>query len=126
MSAVGLLPWWLKVALEYAGGVWFVLAPFLLGFRDEGAAFPVSVAVGVALLVLGLLSRGRVGVAQVLPTRLHAAIDYVLGVALIVAPFPFGYTDVDAALLSSVVSGLLLVVVTLLTDVPGDDAAQRR
>jgi hypothetical protein len=117
MSAVRLLPWPVHEALEYLAGIFLVLAPFLFSFRDS-AAFPVLIAIGVVLLAMAVLSGGRLGVVAVLPGSFHAALDYVAGFFLILAPFVFSFLDIDAALFSSLFGGLALLVVSLLTAYP--------
>lgn len=117
MSAVRLLPWAVHEVLEYVAGVFLILAPFLFGFREE-SAFPVLVAVGVVVLVVDLLTAGPLGVVKVVPPQVHAAIDYVVALFLIGAPFLFGFVDVDAALFSSLFLGLAHFVMSLVTAYP--------
>jgi drug/metabolite transporter (DMT)-like permease len=51
-----------------------------------------------------------------IPTRLHAPLDYIVGVALIAAPWIFQFSDVTAATVLSVVLGVGLIVYSLFTD----------
>ena len=51
-----------------------------------------------------------------IPTRLHAPLDYIVGVALIAAPWIFRFSDVTAATVLSVVLGIGLIMYSLLTD----------
>lgn len=117
MSAIRVLPWPIHEALEYIAGVFLILAPFLFGFREE-TAFPVLVAVGIVLLAAAVLTGGRLGVVEVLPPQVHAALDYVVALFLIIAPFLFAFTDVDAALFSSLFLGVALFVMSVLTAYP--------
>lgn len=124
MSAARLLPWPVHEGIEYLAGFFLVLAPFVFGFRDEGSAFPVFVAVGVLVLVVALVSRGPAGVVDILPARVHAALDYILAIFLIVAPFLFGFTEVDEALTICIFLGLAHLVVSLLTAYPRESAPE--
>ncbi len=117
MSAVRVLPWALHEAWEYLAGVFLILAPFLFAFRDE-PPFPVFVAVGVVLLATAVLTGGRLGVVDVLPPQVHAALDYVVALFLILAPFLFAFTDIDAALFSSLFGGVAHFVVSVVTAYP--------
>jgi len=117
MSPIRLVPWFVHEAIEYVAGVFFVLAPFVFDFRDE-TAFPVFIAVGVVVLAVALLSRGPAGVVDVLPAKVHAGLDYLLGFFLILAPFLFGFDQVEAALRLSVFIGVTHIVLTLLTAFP--------
>ena len=51
-----------------------------------------------------------------IPTRLHAPLDYIVGVALIAAPWIFQFSDVTAATVLSVVLGIGLIAYSLFTD----------
>ena len=122
MSALRLLPWPLHQALAYAAGVFCVVAPLLLGYTDS-IALAVFIGAGVALLGLGVLGKGKPGVAQVLPSTVHVALTYVLGFFMLLAPFLFRFTDEQVPLTTSILVGLGLVVVTLLAAVPEESPA---
>jgi hypothetical protein len=117
MSAIRVMPWALHEAFEYLAGVFLILTPFIFGFRDE-TAFPVLVAVGVVMLAAAVLTGGRLGVVDVLPAQVHAALDYGIALFLIVAPFLFAFTDVDAALFSSLFLGVAHFIVSIVTAYP--------
>ena len=122
MSAVRILPWVVHEAIEYAAGLFFVLAPFVLGFSEDPTAFPVFVGVGVVILAVAVLSRGPAGVVGVLPTQVHAALDYVLAFFLIVAPFVFGFNDLPVARNAAIFLGVAHLVVSLVTAFPREGA----
>jgi hypothetical protein len=121
VSPVRLLPWVVHEAIEYVAGVFFLLAPFIFDLQD-GPAFPVFVGVGVVILVVALLSKGPAGVLDVLPTAAHAALDYVLGFFLVLAPFIFGFSPQRPALTISMLLGVAHLVITLVTRFPQPDA----
>jgi len=60
-----------------------------------------------------------------IPTRLHAPLDYIVGVALIAAPWIFQYSDIPAATAISVVLGIGLVALARGTVRPGRAARAR-
>ena len=117
MSAVRLLPWPVHHAVDYLAGLFFVLAPFVFGLQ-ETVAFPVFIAVGVILLASALLTPGRLGVAEILPVRVHAVLDYVLAFFLILAPFVFSFGDLNVALSISIFAGVAILVMSLVTTYP--------
>jgi hypothetical protein len=123
MSAVRVLPWAIHEAIEYVAGVFLILAPFIFGFRDE-PAFPVFVAVGIVVLAGVVLTGGRLGVVDVLPAPVHAALDYVIALFLVLAPFLFAFTDVDAALFSSLFLGVAHFIVSIVTAYPKHSPAE--
>jgi len=51
-----------------------------------------------------------------IPTRFHAPLDYIVGVALIAMPWIFRFSDVTAATVVSVVLGVGLIAYSLVTD----------
>lgn len=51
-----------------------------------------------------------------IPTRLHAPLDYIVGVALIAAPWIFQFSEHTAATVIPIVLGAGLIVYSLLTD----------
>jgi hypothetical protein len=119
VSALRILPWPAHQAIGYLAGIFLVLAPFLFGLLDTSALSVLLVA-GVVLLATAVLSRGPLGIVDVLPHRAQAAVEYVLAFFLMVAPFPFGFSDEVAGLLISVLVGLGLLIVCLVTRYPAD------
>jgi hypothetical protein len=51
-----------------------------------------------------------------IPTKFHAPLDYIVGVALIAAPWIFQFSDVTAAAAVSIVLGIGLIVYSLFTN----------
>jgi SPW repeat len=51
-----------------------------------------------------------------IPTKFHAPLDYIVGVALIAAPWIFQFSDVTAATAVSIVLGIGLIGYSLITD----------
>jgi hypothetical protein len=51
-----------------------------------------------------------------IPTRLHAPVDYIVGVALIAAPWIFQFSEHTVATVIPVVLGIGLIAYSLLTD----------
>ena len=51
-----------------------------------------------------------------IPTRLHAPLDYIVGAALIAAPWIFQFSEHTAATIVPIVLGIGLIAYSLLTD----------
>jgi len=51
-----------------------------------------------------------------IPTKFHAPLDYIVGAALIAAPWIFQFSDVTAATAVSIVLGIGLIAYSLFTD----------
>jgi hypothetical protein len=119
VSPVRLLPWVLHEAIEYVAGVFFILAPFLFEFQ-QSSAFPVFIGVGVLILAVALLSKGPAGVLDLLPTAVHAGLDYLLAFFLLLAPFIFRFSQ--PAVTISIFLGLAHLIITLITRFPDPEA----
>ena len=119
MSAVRLLPWPAHEAIGYLLGIFLVLAPLVFGLLAT-PALPVLVGAGVVLLATAVLSRGPLGIVDVLPAKAQAAVEYVLAFFLMLAPFLFGFREHRAGLLVAVLVGLGLLMVSLITRYPAD------
>jgi hypothetical protein len=92
-------------ALEPTIAAVFIAAPFVLGF-DDGNAKWLSIGIGIAILLSGMMTKWRVSVVKVISLRAHYALDVVVGVLCLVAPFAFGFSDETAALVFFLVMGL--------------------
>ena len=51
-----------------------------------------------------------------IPTRIHAVVDYVTGLLLIVAPFVFRFADGGAAQWVPMLLGTAIIIMSLMTD----------
>src|SRR4051794_39482585 len=57
---------------------------------------------------------------RMIPTRVHAGMDYLVGLLLIVSPWLFSFADEsDAAQWIAVLSGIALIGLSLVTDFEG-------
>jgi len=51
-----------------------------------------------------------------IPTKFHAPLDYIVGVALIASPWIFGFSDTTAPTVVSIVLGIGLIAYSLITN----------
>lgn len=49
----------------------------------------------------------------------HAVLDYIMGILLIVAPWLFGFSAIEAARWCAVAVGVLIILMSLITDYEG-------
>lgn len=83
--------------LDYPVAVALMLLPFVLGLgKDNPAAIYLSVATGIAAFVLTLLTDHSFGVLRIIPYKGHLAVDALVGVVFILAPFLFSFQGLDA------------------------------
>lgn len=84
--------------LDYPVALSLFAMPFILGLgATHPAAKWLSVATGVAAFVLTLLTDHETGMIRMLPYRLHVAVDRLVGVTFLAAPFVLGFGGLDAA-----------------------------
>ena len=100
--------------LDYVLGAILIAAPFVLGF-DSDTATTVCVVAGIAELGVAMTTAWSRGIIKLIPPAVHGVIDYIFVVALIAAPFIFGFSDDDTATAFFVIvgiGGLALVAAT--------------
>ncbi|MBX9908387.1 MAG: hypothetical protein K2Z25_06710 [Beijerinckiaceae bacterium] len=84
--------------IDYPVALSLAALPFVLGLGSSSPlALWLSVATGVAAFVLTLLTDHETGVIRVLPYWFHVAVDRLVGVIFVIAPFALGFTGLDAA-----------------------------
>lgn len=82
--------------LDYPVAVGLMALPFLFGLgADNPIAFWLSVVTGVAAFGLTVLTNHHLGLFRVLPYSLHLAVDGMVGVIFVVAPFLLGFAGID-------------------------------
>ncbi len=83
--------------LDYPVALLLMTAPFILSLGDSHPlALWLSVVTGVAALALTLLTDHHLGVIRVLPYIVHVAVDALVGITFLAAPFALGFTGLDA------------------------------
>jgi len=110
----GPLPAFVHGVLDYVMGALLIAAPFVLSFTAD-AATAAAVAAGVILLVVAASTQLPTGIVHSVPPALHAIVDYVVALALVVAPFALGFTVDHTAAPVLVVIGVLQLLQTLAT-----------
>jgi len=99
--------------LDYPVAISLMLLPVLLGLgRSNPLAFQISIATGIAALILTVLTDHHLGVLKVLSYKLHLTVDFLVGVVFVAAPFLFSFSGLDAYYYR-VIGGTVLLVVSL-------------
>lgn len=112
MLRQGLVPPFVHGIVEYALGASLIVAPFLFAFEDS-AAVAVSIVAGVLALVIGASSDLPTGLARVIPVGVHFVLDVVIAVALIAAPFLFGFSDETPPTAIAIGAGVGVLLLTI-------------
>src|SRR5947207_10932053 len=111
MLRQGPIPYFVHSIVEYLGGAFFVVAPFL--FDYEGGATAVSIVAGVLVIFLAAVSEGTFGLINQIPTGAHIVFDYVLAALFIAAPFIFGFSDESAPTAVFIAGGVAYLLVSV-------------
>ncbi len=86
----------LHAYLDYPVALGLMAMPFLFGLGEGNIlAFWLSVATGVAALLLTVLTDHHLGIFRVLPYSFHLAVDGLVGIAFVVAPFALSSTGIE-------------------------------
>src|SRR5262249_32586884 len=82
--------------LDYPVEISLVAVPFILGL---GTSHPLAkwlaVITGVAA-ILTFFTDHKTGVIRIIPYSFHLAVDFLVGVVFLLAPFALGFAGLDA------------------------------
>lgn len=123
MLRQGPIPPVVQGALEYLVGAFFIAAPFLFGFSDEGMATAAAIVLGIAFLVVAATSQSPTGLVRQIPPVVHVLIDVVLAALLIAAPFVLGFSGVATPRNLFLVTGVVWLLVTIASRYAADRPA---
>lgn len=74
-----------------------IALPFVLGLGNSNPlALQLSVGTGIAAFILTLLTDHQLGAYRIIPYKGHLAIDALVGIVFVIAPFAFSFEGVDA------------------------------
>ena len=83
--------------LDYPVAAGLMGAPFLLGLGDSHPlALWLAVATGMAAFVLTVFTDHQLGLFRLLPYSVHLAVDLLVAVVFLLAPFALGFSGLDA------------------------------
>ncbi|MHC2017773.1 SPW repeat domain-containing protein [Methylobacterium sp. CM6247] len=88
-----IIPTYLHGILDYAMGVLLIVAPYILGFADGTAAQYVPQALGLATLLMSLMTDYELSITKVIPMSVHLGVDIASGLLLAISPWLFGFAD---------------------------------
>jgi len=111
--------------LDYLLAATLIVAPLVLHFDDETAKV-VMLVLGGAATVLAIGTNWSRSIFHVIPPAVHGVADIGATIALIIAPFVFGFSDHTLALVVYVAVGAGGLVATLLTRFESDLPAATR
>jgi hypothetical protein len=84
--------------LDYPVAIALIVLPFLLSLGSSSPlALQLSVATGIAALILTLLTDHHLGLIKVVPYKIHLLVDFLVAIVFIIAPFVFSFKGLDAS-----------------------------
>lgn len=103
----------LHAYLDYPVALGLIVMPFVFGLGVENTlALWLSVITGVAAFILTVFTDHHLGLIRVLPYKLHLMVDFLVGVAFVVAPSVLGLSGLDA-MYYWLLGAIVLIVVVL-------------
>jgi len=100
--------------IDYIVGVALILAPFILGFANGGAAMWVPIILGAGAILYSLLTDYEMGVVRRISMRTHLGIDAIGGILLAVSPWLFNFDELVVA--PHLIVGLLVLGASMTTE----------
>jgi hypothetical protein len=108
--------------LDYAVVVAFAVAPSVVGLAGLPAA--ILYALAAIHLLLTLVTDFPLGVAKIVPLRVHGAIELIVSLALVALPWILNFSSDPTARVFYVVAGVVIFAVWLITDYRGAATSQ--
>ena len=102
-------------AIEPFAGILFIAAPFIFGFSDNSTATTISIVLGVAVLLTGMMTRWRMAIVKLIPLGTHRMMDLLVAAVAIVSPFVFGFSDIGSATRFLIIMGVAEAGIAMLT-----------
>jgi hypothetical protein len=102
---------------DYTAAVVLILAPSILGIKDQSIiAYWVSVVSGIGLIIYSLLTNYPFSIFKVIPFKAHLMLDTIAGVFLIALAFILELDIVSQSYFIIMGAGVLLVVAVTQSD----------
>lgn len=99
--------------MDYLMGIVLIIAPWLFGFANGGAAQWVPIVLGLGALVYSMITDYELGLLKILSMKVHLGIDLVAGIFLAASPWIFGFAQ--EVYLPHLILGILEVGASLMT-----------
>jgi len=82
--------------LDYPVALALIGLPFLLSLGESHPmAFTLSLATGIAALILTILTDHHLGLIKVIPYKIHLIVDFLVALTFVAAPFILGFKGLD-------------------------------
>lgn len=99
--------------MDYLMGIVLIIAPWLFGFANGGAAQWVPIVLGLGALVYSMITDYELGLLKIISMKVHLWIDLVAGIFLAASPWIFGFAQ--EVYLPHLILGILEIGASLMT-----------
>jgi hypothetical protein len=83
--------------LDYPVALSLIALPFALGLGgSHPLALWLAVSTGVAAFILTVFTDHQLGLMRIIPYKIHVAVDFLVGLAFLLAPLALGFSGIDA------------------------------
>jgi hypothetical protein len=103
--------------IDYLVVIFLLLTPTIFGFAGIIAIFTYALA--FVHLALSLLTNYPLGLLKLIPVNVHAGIEVIVGIALIVLAYTWFKDNIDGSKLFYVIFGTVILLTWLVTDYTG-------
>jgi hypothetical protein len=119
-----LIPTKLHGILDYVLSALLVLLPWIAGFTVYNGATWVMVILGISGIIYSLVTRYEAGYLGLISMKTHLIFDAVVGLFLIASPWLLNFAQY--VYLPHVIAGVLVLIVTILTNPDPDRSPNSR
>jgi hypothetical protein len=101
-------------ALDYGSAILLIAAPWLFAFSDVEPAKSISIAAGILILAMSLMTNYETSMVKLIPMQIHLYADIMLGIFLLISPWIFKFNG--ETYLFHVIMGLFAIMSGVLTN----------
>jgi hypothetical protein len=101
-------------ALDYGSAILLIAAPWLFAFSDVEPAKSISIAAGILILAMSLMTNYETSMLKLIPMQIHLYADIMLGIFLLISPWIFKFNG--ETYLFHVIIGLFAIMSGVLTN----------
>ena len=102
---------------DYAAAAVLIVAPFVLGIKEQSViAHWASIIGGVGLIIYSLLTNYTFSAAKIIPFKTHLILDSLAGLVLLLLAFVLDLQGIAKWYMIVMGAGVLLVVAVTQTD----------
>jgi len=99
--------------LDYMVGVFLIVAPWVFNLDPGAPEGVIFIILGVSAVIYSLITRYEMGIAMILPMKIHLTLDVLSGIILATSPWIFGFAE--RVYLPHLILGIIEIAAGLMT-----------